>query len=91
MMPVEDHDVHPMTRIKAGWKYGCYDKPRTQVGYYAPDRQYRPDGTYVVIQRFIKNEMSEKCRNFYLWDKDPACEGCDSPKDTAYRDRMISL
>lgn len=90
-MPVLDHPVHDKTRQKAGKKYGCYDKPRTTVGYVAFDRQYKPDGTFVVVQRFIENEMSRPCRSFYLWDNDPMCEGCDTPKDHAYADEMRGL
>ena len=90
-MPVLDHDVHEKTRLKAGFKYGCYDGKSVKSGYIAPDRQYRPDGTYVVIQKFIEHRMSEKCRNFYLWDTDKFCEGCDKPKDIEYAKTMSVL
>jgi len=90
-MPVLDHEVNEKTRIKAGFKYGCYDRKILKNGYIAFDRQYRPDGTFVIVQKFIENKMSDKCRNFYLWDKDKFCEGCDTQKDLEYAKTMSAL
>lgn len=91
MPPVDDHPVHDRTRIKAGFKYGCFDKPRVAIGYIAFDRQYREDGTFVIVQKFISNEMSKPCRSFYLWDTDPYCAGCDTPKDHEYANKMREM
>ena len=89
-MAVLDHPVHVKTKFSANYKYGCNGRKPFKVGYYAPDRQYRPDGTFVVTQRFIKHDLSETCRSFYLWDS-VHCEGCKAPKDTEYANQMKSL
>lgn len=82
--------VHEKTRLKAGVRYGCFDKPRSTIGYYAPDRQYRPDGTFVVVMKFIHNVMSKPCR-YDLWQNDSRCKGCDVPKDFEYTERMRGM
>ena len=76
MSPVLDHPVHEKMKLKAGTKYGCFDKKRTTVGYYALDRQYRPDGTFVVTHKFISDVMSKTCK-YDMSQKDKRCEGCD--------------
>lgn len=92
-MPVEDHEVHERVRISADDPYGCHSarNPVTSDGYYAPDRVYRPDGTYHIVLTYIKHATSKDCRNFYLWDTDPRCRGCAKPKDIEYALRMKGL
>ena len=84
MSPVIDHPVHEKTRIKAGYKYGCYDRKGMSVGYIAPDRQYRPDGTFIVTQKFISHVLSETCK-YDMSDKDKFCEGCEAKKDPVFQ------
>ena len=90
-MPVEDHEVHEKVKKEAGYKYGCNKQREFSSGYYAPDRRYKPDGTFYVIQTFIPHEMSKQCRSFYLWDTDTGCATCPATKDFEYRDRMVQL
>ena len=66
--------------------HGCWNRHPFKTGYIAPDRQYRPDGTFVVTQKFISHVTSETCR-YDMADKDKACEGCTAIKDTEYSDR----
>ena len=89
-MAVLDHPVHVKTKFRADYKYGCHNRKPFSKGYIAFDRQYRPDGTFVVIQKFIEHKMSEKCRSFYEWDT-VHCEGCIAPKDTEYAEQMKQL
>ena len=93
-MPVEDHEVHEKVRISADDPYGCHSKstgPLRANGYYAPDRRYKPDGTFYIVQEFIRHVTSTSCRNFYIWDTDPRCFGCTQPKDIEYALRMKGL
>jgi len=89
-MAVLDHPVHVKTKFRADYKYGCHNRKQFNIGYYAPDRQYRLDGTFVVTQKFIVHQMSEKCRSFYEWDT-VHCEGCTAPKDIEYAEQMKQL
>lgn len=91
MPPVEDHDVHEKVRIDADKPYGCHSRQGMSAGYFAPDRRYKPDGTYYQILTRIPHAMSKECRSFYLWDTDPRCGGCTSPRDTEYAERMQAL
>lgn len=93
-MPVEDHDVHEKVKVDHTFRYGCNSlrNPNRSMGeYYSPDRVYRPNGTFYVILRNNEHRMSKSCRNFYLWDTDPACEGCTTERDTEYANRMKDL
>lgn len=93
-MPVEEHEVHEKVKVGSDLRYGCNTvrrkNPRQEV-YYAPDRVYRPNGTYYLILKPITDEMSKSCRSFYLWANDPACADCKEPRDTEYADKMRSL
>ena len=89
-MPVEDHAVHERVKIGSGFRYGCHNRKPFKPGYIAFDRQYRPDGTFVVTQKLIPHAMSETCR-YDLAGNDPHCEGCHAPKDTVYLRKMAAL
>ena len=78
-MPVDDHPVHIKTKIGANYRYGCNNGIRSTIGYYAPDRIYRNEGTFYVVQRFIENKMSRDCK--YDMKNDPHCEGCKWKND----------
>lgn len=90
-MPVEDHEVHEKVKIEADKPYGCSNRGEFSKGYYAPDRRYRPDGTYYQVLVFIPHAMSTSCRSFYLWDTDPRCSVCKAERDTEYADTMRGL
>lgn len=91
MPPVEEYPVHEKVRQKSGFRYGCNSDKVYPLGYYAPDRIYRPDGTFHIVQSWIKVETSRKCRNFYLWSTDSGCADCKREKDQEYADRMSVL
>lgn len=73
-MPVLDHAVHESTRQGADARWGCWNLDLSDKPYYAPDRVYREDGTFEVIQRPIKTEwLGRMCFGSLT---DPKCEGC---------------
>lgn len=89
-MPVEDHEVHEKVKIDDSTPYGCYNRVRISRGYYAPDRRYKPDGTFYVIQTRVFHELSEDCR-YDRHQEDPRCAGCNTKKDIEYLTRMAAL
>jgi hypothetical protein len=74
-MPVADHPVHPKTKIGDDFRYGCHNRPAMSTGYFAPDRVYKPDGTYHTILRRVQHQTSVLCK-YDLWHSDWGCEGC---------------
>ena len=59
-MPVVDHPVHEKTKTGPDWRYGCNGHAsRKGASYYAPDRVYRPDGTFWIVLRKIETEWIE--------------------------------
>lgn len=90
-MAVLDHEVHEKVKISADKPYGCHSRTSISAGYYAPDRKYKPDGTFYVIQTFIPHATSTLCRSFYLWDTDPRCRGCTASLDVEYALTMKGL
>ena len=52
--------VHEKTKTGPDWRYGCNNhKPRKGNAYYAPDRLYRPDGTFYTVLTRIQTEWIE--------------------------------
>lgn len=90
-MPVEEIPVHAKVSISADKPYLCNGRRGFADGYYAPDRAYKPDGTFYIIQKWIPHEMSTACRSFYLWDTDPRCGFCTAARDEEYANRMKDL
>lgn len=78
-MPVEDHEVHEKVKISADKRYGCWGRQGMGVGYFAPDRRYKPDGTYYQILTRIPHRNTTDCR-YDLWESDPRCTGCTAEK-----------
>jgi hypothetical protein len=74
MPPVDDHAVHEKVKIKADKPYGCKNHS-SSAGYYAPDRVYKPDGTFYIVQVFIPHVMTTDCR-YDMSRLDPRCNGC---------------
>ena len=74
-MPVDDHPVHPKTKRAADAVYGCHNRKPFSTGYMAPDRVYKPDGTYHIILRRIPFAMSQLCK-YDLWHSDWGCLEC---------------
>lgn len=93
MSTVKDHPVHPKTSIKADKPYSCANRPERSPGngYYAPNRKFYEKGMFETTMVWIPYAMSTKCRNFYLWDTDPRCSGCTTPKDIDYKLEMEAL
>ena len=81
-MPVLDHPVHESVIQKDGVKYGCYN--RTGLRRYVM-------GSYAYGPQRWGHTMSMKCRNYYLWESDPKCEGCTAEKDVDYANTMKGL
>ena len=93
-MPVEDHVVHEKVKIDSTFRYGCNsvrNPNRSMSGYHAPDRRYRPDGTYYQVLTFIPHTNTTDCRSFALWDTDPACADCKTKRDEQYAATMRGL
>lgn len=52
--------VHEKTKTGADWRYGCNNHPsRKGAHYHAPNRIYRPDGTFYVVLARIESEWIE--------------------------------
>lgn len=82
-MPVEDYDVHPLTKHDNPIA-GCHSKNMTEDGYYVAVRQYTPSGEYYMKLQWVEHKMSRKCRQtLHL----PECEGCTAEKDVEYIER----
>ena len=85
-MPVHDHEIHPMTQFGEDFRYGCHSKhapPVRSPGYWVKQREYEPDGKFIMIDSFVPHNMSVKCR----YDKragDAGCDGCKNESDTKY-------
>lgn len=79
-VPVDDHPVHEKTKITSDFRYGCHNHKPYAKGYYAPDREYRPDGTYYLRLVFIPHTMSARCK-YDLNKNDSACKGCRHKTD----------
>ena len=75
MPPVETHEVHEKVRINADKPYGCHNREKHGNGYQAPDRRYKPDGTFYVIQTYVMHKMSTDCR-YDMSLTDARCTNC---------------
>jgi len=94
MCPVEEHPIHEKVKVDSTFRYGCNsvrNPKRTMKGYYAPDREYRPDGTFYIRLVFIPHANTKDCRSFALWDVDPACADCTTARDEDYANTMRGL
>ena len=76
MMPADDkYDVaHERNKRTSDDKPGCYNRTSLGGGYYAPNRIYKPDGTFYIVQVFIKTDWIkyERCPNSHYEE----CRGC---------------
>ncbi len=73
-MPVLDHEVHPST--VGGDRYEECQRKVRKPGYWAPDREYLEDGTYIEKQTFIEDKSSKPCRYDMSDTQDSKCIGC---------------
>lgn len=75
---------------KSGATYGCHNRKIATIRrfYWATNRNYFSDGSYDLVSVRVPVTSSTKCRNFYMWDTDPMCAGCTTPKDTTFKRRM---
>lgn len=82
-------EVLPANR--AGATYGCHSReiPPGRRFYWATNRNIFPDGSYDLISVRVPVNFGTECRNFYLWDTDPRCAGCTTPKDLEFQQRMM--
>lgn len=77
-MPVEEHAVHKLVRIKADKPYGCHNTERNFTGYHAPNRAAGTDGykpTWWLERVRIPHVMSRDCR-YDMSLTDARCTGC---------------
>lgn len=74
-MAVLDHQVHEKTKEAAGAVWGCHRRQDFKPGYWAPDRRYREDGTFEVVQTWVPHFGAQDCRNDISLS-DPKCKGC---------------
>lgn len=74
-MAVLDHAVHDKTREASGAVWGCHSRPDFKTGYWAPDRRYREDGTFEVIQTWVPHFGALECRNDFSLSNSK-CDGC---------------
>ena len=90
-MPADTQYDEVHERTKGSERYDhCQNKVR-KPSYWAPHRRVFPDGSFEIISVRIPDTLSKACRNFFLWDDDPKCEGCTYPKDTEYAERMKGM
>lgn len=71
-MPVEDHEVHPSTKVGPEHRYGCFNHERAD-GYWARNGHSTFNWQPRVI--WIKDGMSKECRHDHSLT-DPCCAGC---------------
>ena len=78
LMPVDDHPVHPSTKIGQGHRYGCWNLPRTRKPYMVKDGHAPTKWPSETMQRWTKIEDtgSIECR-YDLAVSDPHCSGCE--------------
>lgn len=74
-MPVVDHPVHHKVKKTGKELNGCHNRMPFAPGYFAPDRVYKPDGTYHTILRRIPFKNSMLC-NYDRWHSDWGCLDC---------------
>ena len=87
MCPVDDHPVHERV-IKTDFRAGCYNRGRTRTGYWAPNRVYRPDGSYTMSEAYVETSQTA-CRQVGrkvdgVWEDLPECVGCTAQRDWQY-------
>ena len=88
-MPVENHEVHPSTQHNNHRYTACQQKVR-KPGYWVMTREYIYTGIYALRPEWIEDTSSTGCRNV-SFETDPACRGCEFPKDFAYIEKMRNL
>lgn len=70
-----DHsEPHALTVRTGKEAWGCSNRAFA-AGYWAPDRTYRPDGSFVMGSKFIPHTMSTKCRQSGTLN-DVRCNAC---------------
>ena len=87
-MPVDDHPIHHST-IKTDFRAGCYNRPPASDGYWVPTRLYRPDGSFVMSEKYITHTLTRICRQVGrkvngVWEDLPECVGCTAQRDWQY-------
>ena len=80
-MPVDDHPVHPSTKVGPDWRYGCWNREEYLEAYSAPNRRAGANGyepTFWMERVRIPFRMSRECMTAKTgWAAaDPNCEGC---------------
>lgn len=80
-MPADErYDVaHEKNKRTSEDKPGCYNRAPFSEGYYAPDREYRPNGTFFIKLTYIKTNWINyaRCPNHEYVE----CAGCERGSD----------
>lgn len=87
-MPGLDHEVHPLTRKDDGHRYGCHNRKPFKPYYYAPNREYLPDGRWFDTMIKVEHKTSTDCR-FDLSLKDSPCNTCPHQGSGEKYDQLI--
>lgn len=79
-MPVEDHEVHALTKHGKEFRYGCVNR-KWKKHYFAPTRRYNlPRGDYQDEHVVIHDSSSRNC-HYDNSANDGGCEGCHQRKE----------
>lgn len=73
-MPVPDNDPHALTVRSSTQPWGCFNRD-IRHGYFAPNRAYRDNGTFIQHIKYITHTMSKECRHGSSLT-DSRCAGC---------------
>lgn len=86
-MPADNQfDVVHAKTVGQDRYYACAAKVRKE-GYYAPGREYFPDGSFRAISTYVKDTSSTDCRS----DRKVAaemCSDCRFPVDHPFLNKM---
>jgi hypothetical protein len=77
-MPVPDRPVSEMTKRTGNEPYACQSSVRKD-GYWVKEREYKPDGRYDYVDRYIEDVTTKTCQQFELRKIDLRCANC--PKE----------
>lgn len=86
-MAVLESNPHPVTVRASSTPYGCSNMTYRD-GYWIKTRQYAEDGTYEMVDTFIKHVMSKECRYDHSLT-DQRCQFCDHRGTGEIYDQMI--
>lgn len=60
-MAVLESSPNALNTTSSATPYGCKDRVMRD-GYFLQVRDYAPDGTYIMLDKFVRHTMSKVCR-----------------------------